>query len=274
MSLSLAQNALWYLEPVICVAIATFMYRRKLHARFPIFFTFQIFNTIYSSVLIGVVQFATYRAYFYAFWSLEPLAVLLSFANIQELFDAMFRNREGLKDFGTMLFRWAIVVMLLMGVLLATANAGAFERHRFISLVLSLERSVQFMMVGLVTFLLAFSNHLGIYRRHPVFGFVTGWGIVSACDLLVYAEKARVRVSPGLLNLVHLGAYDVMLLLWLVYVLMKAPAEVMPNMLLRSQRWNEALLEGPTLDEQSTLLIGIETLVERAMSRSSDTSDS
>ena len=58
-----------------------------------------------------------------------------------------------------------------------------------------------------------------------------------------------------------------MLVLWLIYVLAKVPAEVLPNMLLRSQRWNDALLEEPAAEEQSTLLIGIETLVERAMNR-------
>jgi hypothetical protein len=264
-SLSPINNGLWFLEPALNAAIAVFMYRRKLHSRFPLFFTFQIFHAIFAALMIALMKLAGYRAYFFTFWSLEPLAILLSFANIQELFSAMFRQREGLKDFGTMLFRWAIVVMLLMAVVLATANAGAFERSHFISLVLSLERSVQFMMLGLVMFLLAFSNHLGIHRRHPVFGFIMGWGLVSASELLLYAERARVLFSEDTFNLLHLCAYNTMLGIWLAYVLVKAPAEVLPNMLLRSQRWNEALLEDPELEEQSTLLIGIETIVERAM---------
>jgi hypothetical protein len=267
-SLSHLINALWLLEPTMNIAIAVFMYRRRLHTRFPIFFTFQIFHLAYS-VLLFVASHLSYRTYFFTFWSIEPLAILLSFANIQELFSAMFRQREGLKDFGTMLFRWAMVVMLLMAVVLATANAGAFERSRFISLVLSLERSVQLMMLGLVMFLLAFSNHLGIQPRHPVFGFVMGWGIVSTGELLLYAERSRASFSPEAFNIMHLCAYNAMLVLWLVYVLTKVPAEVLPNMLLRSQRWNDALLEDPALEEQSTLLIGIETLVERAMSRTS-----
>lgn len=254
------------LEPILNIAIAVFMFRRGLHRRFPLFFAFQVFH-IPSWIAEYAAHLISYKAYFFTFWSLEPLVILLSFANIQELFSAMFRQREGLKDFGTMLFRWAIVVMLLMAVVLATANAGAFERSRFISLVLSLERSVQLMMLGLVMFLLAFSNHLGIQPRHPVFGFVMGWGIVSACELLLYAERARIFFSDAGFNLMHLSAYNAMLVVWLFYVVAKAPAEVLPNMLLRSQRWNDALIEEPTLEEQSTLLIGIETLVERAMNR-------
>jgi len=260
-----AKNVLWGLEPILSVAIATFMYRRKLHPRFPLFFTFQLFYIPYW-IAEFVAYRISYRAYFNAFWVLEPFVILLSFANIQELFAAMFRQREGLKDFGAMLFRWAMVVMLLMGVVLATANPGAFERNHFISLVLSLERSVQLMMLGLVIFLIAFSNHLGITSRHPVFGFVAGWGILSSCELLLYAQRSR--FSQNTFNLLHLGAYDTMLLVWLAYVIAKPPREMLPNMLLRSQRWNEALLEEPEPEEEvSTLLIGIETLVERALSR-------
>jgi len=262
-------NVLWGLEPILSVAIATFMYRRKLHSRFPLFFTFQLFYVPYWIADFTANQIS-YRAYFVTFWSLEPIVILLSFANIQELFSAMFRQRDGLKDFGAMLFRWAMVVMLLMGVVLATANAGAFQRNHFISLVLSMERSVQLMMLGLVIFLIAFSNHLGITHRHPVFGFVIGWGILSSCELLLYAQRARIWFSTSTFNLLHLGAYDAMLLVWLGYVMVKPPREVLPNMLLRSQRWNEALLEEPEQEQEeevSTLLIGIETLVERALSR-------
>ncbi|MBV8207682.1 MAG: hypothetical protein JO041_12880 [Acidobacteria bacterium] len=270
MLLSHLNDVLWYVEPALNAAIAAFMYRRKLRSRFPLFFAFQIFHAIHASLLIVLLRFGGYRPYFFVYWSVEPFAILLTFANIYELFEAMFRQREGLKDFGTMLFRWSIFVTLLMAVVLATANAGQFERSRFISLVLSLERSIQFMMVGLVTFLLMFSNHLGIQRRHQVFGFVMGWGIISAADLLLYAERARISFPDEVFNLMHLAVYDAMLVMWLAYVLAKAPLEVLPNMLLRSQRWNDALLEEPTLDEQSTLLIGIETLVERALERTQD----
>src|SRR5437660_7430923 len=123
---SRVQYALWIFEPMLNLAIAGFMYRKKLHLRFPLFFTFQIFHFIYWCLTFGA-SFASYQIYFYTFWSLEPLAILLTFANIHELFGALFRQREGLKDFGTMLFRWAIIVMLLMGVVLATASTN-FDR--------------------------------------------------------------------------------------------------------------------------------------------------
>lgn len=259
---------LWLLQPALNVAVAVFMYRRKLHARFPLFFTFQIFHAAEVGLMIGLAEFSTYRAYFYAFWPLEAVAIVLSFANIHELFNAMFRQREGLRDFGNMLFRWALVVMLLMAIILATANAGEPSQSHYITVVLSLERSLQFMMLGLVLFLLGFSNHLGIRRGHPVFGFVMGWGIVSTVELMLYAERARTLFSDRAFNLLHLAGYDAMLMTWLFYAVAKPAAEVLPNMLLRSQRWSEVLAEkAVSPEEESTLLIGIEALVEQALSR-------
>lgn len=257
------QYALWVAEPLLTVAIATLMYRKRMHRRFPLFFSFQIFHFVYWCLTFAA-SFAHYSTYFYTFWTLEPFVILFTFANIHELFGAMFQQREGLKDFGTMLFRWAIIVMVLMGLVLATTNSN-FDRAHFISVLVSLERSVQLMMIGLLLFLFSFSSHLGITPKHKVFGLITGWGVNYSLELLLYTERARAAFSNQTFNILHLLIYNVMLLVWLGYVLVPEPREVLPNMLLRSQRWNEALRENQAADE-APLLIGIESLVERALS--------
>src|SRR5207248_2054293 len=120
-----------------------------------------------------------YKTYYYTYWCTEPISVLLAFGIIHELFRAMFRHREGLKDFGTILFRWAIVIMILMGLVLASASTGAFERVRFLRVVLSMERSIQLMVLGMLLFLLAFSAHLGVTWRHQIYGITAAWGFDS-----------------------------------------------------------------------------------------------
>ncbi len=60
-------------------------------------------------------------------------------------------------------------------------------------------------------------------------------------------------------------AYDWTLVIWMVFVFMKVPAEAIPNMLLRPQRWNEALLDA-TNPAQEPVLMGIEGIVDRTMS--------
>jgi len=258
------QDALWLLECPLLASCAILMWRSGFYRRMPLFFSYTVLHAVAIAVNYGVAHWGGYALYFYTYWTANTLLHILEFAIIYELFGALFRQREGLKDFGTMLFRWAMVVMLLMGLIVMAASSG-MKIPQYMQAVLSLERSIQLMMVGLVLFLLAFANHLGISRRHKVFGIIVGWGLFSAVELLLYTAHGHIGLSDQVLNYCHLVTLNVMLVIWLAYAAMPEPVEVLPNMLLRSQRWNEALMENAEFQGEPTLLLGIENLVERAM---------
>jgi hypothetical protein len=261
------QDALWLFFPALQTGLVYLMLRGGWHRRMPMFFSYNIFCAIKGLASFFVLHWMGYAPYFYLFFSTEPLVVLLTFANIYELFSAMFKQREGLKDFGTMLFRWAIVVMVLMGAVLTVSSAGR-STDQFIKAVLSLERSIQLIMVGLLLFLIVFCRHLGISRRHRVFGIILGWSVTAAVELTLFVGHTTFNLSRETFNNIHLGVLDVMALIWLFYAVIPEPVEVLPNMLLRSQRWNDALLENPQIESQP-LLHGIESLVDQAMTRNS-----
>src|SRR5258707_12719747 len=61
---------LWMSQPFLKLAIVYFMYRRKLHLRFPIFFSFVIFGIVENLVLY-VVHFGSYATYFYTYWTIS-----------------------------------------------------------------------------------------------------------------------------------------------------------------------------------------------------------
>jgi len=260
------QDALWLVQPALHAGIVFLMWRNGAFRRMPLFFSYNLFNAVLQVVAYVVLHWVGYDAYFYTYWSTTPIGELLAFGIIYELFSTMFRHREGLKDFGSMLFRWAIVVMVLMSALLAASSAG-FGQHQFMQAVMSLERSIQVIMLGLLLFLLIFARHLGITLHHRVFGIVLGWGLASAVELFLYTGRASFHLSQRSFNYLHLGVYDATLIIWVCYAAVKEPAEVLPNMLLRSQRWNEALLEHPQHEQQAPLLHGIESLVDEAMTR-------
>src|SRR5438067_2103546 len=212
------QDALWLLEPVLQAGIVFLMFRSGLFRRFPLFFSYNVFHAALQLVLYGVYHSRLgYEVYFYTFWSASPITLIFAFANVYELFGAMFRQRQGLKDFGTMLFRWAILVMLLMGLVLMASTAG-LETHQFMKIVMSIERSIQLIMVGLLLFLLAFAVHLGVTWRHKAFGIIFGWGLLAAMELVLYTELARIAFYERTFNYVHFVAFNVMLLVWLCYV--------------------------------------------------------
>src|SRR5437868_5694820 len=112
------QDTLWLLQPAFHIALAYLMLRGGWQRRMPMFFAYIVFNAVLAPISYGVLHWGGYERYFYLYWSTAPILELLTFANVYELFGAMFKQREGLKDFGTMLFRWAIVVMVLMAAVL------------------------------------------------------------------------------------------------------------------------------------------------------------
>src|SRR5690349_1052060 len=110
------QDALWLVEFPLFASIAFFLWRSSFYRRMPLFFSYNVFYAVSGAVAYTVFHSGARTVYFYTYWSFTSLLHILEFAIIYELFSALFRQREGLKDFGTMLFRWAIVVMLLMGL--------------------------------------------------------------------------------------------------------------------------------------------------------------
>src|SRR5215467_2778458 len=137
------QDALWLLQVPLFAGIAFLMWRNGYYRRMPLFFSYNVFEALLSAAAYIIYHWpaisphanakAIYSVYFYTFWSGNTLAHILEFAIIYELFGAMFRQREGLRDFGTMLFRWAIVVMLLMGLIL-TASSNGLKIPEFIKM--------------------------------------------------------------------------------------------------------------------------------------------
>jgi hypothetical protein len=242
------------------------MWRRRLHHRFPVFFSYTAFHILITFTLLFLALRHNYRYYFYAFWASAPIMATFNFGIVYEMFHAMFHHREGLKDFGTMLFRWAAVMIVLTGTVLALSSAG-LETHQWMKFILSIDRATQVMMFGLLLFVVLFANHLGIERRHKVFGITVGLGLFAFADLVLATQFTRSWLSASLFNVVHPLIYDLTVFIWLCYMLSPEPLESLPNMLLKSQRWNEELLEVPYPDGQPTLLLGIESLVDRALNK-------
>ena len=59
---------------------------------------------------------------------------VLAFAVLREIFVQIFRPYESLREFGNILFRWAALVLILIGVVMTISSKARF-RHlsRYIS---------------------------------------------------------------------------------------------------------------------------------------------
>ena len=212
------QQVLFLLLPFMKAGVAYCLYRRKLHLRFPLFFSYLVYGAIASGTLYGLQQFASYRTYFYGYWTASALYAMLGFGIVYEIFTGMFRQHQGLRDFGSVLFRWAGVVSILMAITLVVSNPAS-DAHRIMSFILAAERSIGIVLCGLLLFLMLFAAPLGISWKHQLFGIVLGLGSYSCIRFILIAQWVRALFGSTGFNLLDMTAYHFMLVIWLVYAL-------------------------------------------------------
>ena len=263
---AILQNVAWLALPLAKAAVVVLMLRRRLHRAYPLFFSFLAYSGLTSVLLFAVGHLASYRTYFYSYWTTEAVGTLIALGVIYELFTNMFRLHRGLQDFGSILFRWAGVISVLMAFIVIAGTAGA-DPHRVINFVLAMERAVGVTECGLLLLILLMSTHLGITYKHLTFGIAFGLGLDAAVQLLLITQRSHAVFGDHALNVFRMVTYYFVLGVWAAYAAMPQAAATEPNMLLRPQRWNDALLHASNPVHEQTVLLGIEDLVDRALNK-------
>src|SRR5690349_22592376 len=150
---------------LLCVLL---LFRRKLQSQYPFFFSYLVF-----SALGGIIaNYMWYRGgstgpYFFVYWVLTALVDLGAFAVFYELFCAAFKPFAGLRDMAQVVFRWAALALLLVGVVVFCSSAlPSFQRVTLI--VVNMERAICVMQCGMLLFLLMGSSYLGLSKKNIV----------------------------------------------------------------------------------------------------------
>ena len=264
------QLALWVSQPVLQTAVAAVILRRKLFKEFPAFFTYTVVQVLIFCVEYPVFFWfhpTRYFNYFYVYWISAALNVVLSFKIIHEIFLDIFRPYPALKDFGTSLFKWAGIVLILFTVVVVIA--GPRNADPITGSILVVQRCVDLVLCGLVIFLLAFCRSLKVSWQRLSFGIVLGFGTFSSAELLTSAMFSGTFVHSTATNIINMGAFDIGSVTWLMYAIWNRRDKVLP--VLVPQRWDEALtdLRPPQTTEES-LIPMFEHMVDRALSRAQD----
>jgi hypothetical protein len=256
---------LWCVQSLTTLAVAIILWRRKLHKQFPVFFTFLLADIVNFCLIAPALH--NVKLYFIFFWLGAAVNAVLGFKVIHEVFLDVFRPYHTLKDLGTLLFRWAGVVMLLVSVVVAFSNS--LDQGPLIHTVTTLQRSVRIVQCGLILFLLLFSRFLGVSRKQISFGISLGFGLFAWVDLMMYAFNSGGLITQKIFNLIDLSTYIVSILIWLGYSLSRKAVRVTANHL-QTQRWEQGLADIQHPDTSDSLIPMFEGMVERAFSRSSN----
>src|SRR5580693_2493939 len=257
--------ALWLAQPVLQTVIAVAMLRRGQHREFKYFFAYVVMQIVTFAVV-----FTTYRYFpsgvFYASWTSTAISVALGFKVIHEAFLDVFRPFHTLRDLGTVLFKWAGLVMLLVaGVVSVSTNSS--DTAPWVQAITTAQRCVRIIQVGMVLFLLFFARYLGVSRRQYSFGIALGFGCFAMVELSLVASWVGDHLNNLSMGLVNMAAYNCALLVWLTYTLAESPVRAAPANLLRPQRWEQSLTDIHHPLPADSLIPMFEGMVDRALSR-------
>jgi len=257
--------ALWIAHPVLQTGIAAIMFHRGLHRKFKFFFGYILVQIITFAAMFPAM-WHNYSAAFYIFWVCDALSVAFGFGVIHEVFVDVFRAFHTLRDLGTVLFKWAGLVMLLVaGVVSVSTNSS--QVAPWMQAIVTSQRCVRIIQVGMVLFLLFFAHYVGVSRRQHSFGIALGFGSFAVIELVLICSWVGNHLGGAWLSILNMSAYNSTLLVWFGYVALRSPARDASLSLLQPQRWEQSLSDIHHPLPADSLIPMFEGMVDRALSR-------
>ena len=264
------QLVLWIAHPVLQLSVGAAMVRQKLQRTFPVFFAYIVFQILGFCVLFPLNTWGSYQTcyatYFYLYWACSAINLVLGFMIIHEVFLDVFRPYHTLKDLGSVMFKWAALVMLLVAFVVAASNSGK-DMEPILQAITTIQRCVRVAQCGLVLFLMVFSGYLGVSWRQQSFGIALGLGGAAAVELGTLALFAGGPLSQVSVHVFNLVAYNLAILVWFAYVFRESPARTPEASLFAPNRWERSLSDLQSPAQGDSLIPMFESMVDRALSR-------
>lgn len=232
---------LWVATWLGSMGLIAYILKKKLNRDYPIFFLFVVAECA-TDTLNFCLSFGSYPAYYYIYWIGTAITTVLGFAVLHEVFSVVFRPYEGLRSFGSNLFRWSTVVLLMIGAVMALSSPSVIE-NPVTNFIFTIDRSVRLMQCGLVVFLYLFGRQLGLTDSHRVFGISIGFGVTAGVHLSVVTLRSMFTsdLSVYLLNGMNQIAFLAAVVVWTVYMYRREPERRRASVLDQPESWNYAL---------------------------------
>ena len=259
--------ASWLVGPALEIALLTSMIQRKLHVVFPRFFSYILFQIVKSGFLFVIYRYYD-GGYFDAYWTGNAISVLLAVTVMDEILRNLFKQYGGIQNLGSIIFRWACGLLLLLSIVNAFSSQEA-NPDRVVAAVLAFDRSVRVMQCGLFLLLMLLCRFLRHCWRQHVFGIALGFGVFASVELILISIVMHYGDGPGaIVSLANSAAYNAVTLLWIVYFRQQSQSipeiDVAPEL----NALNVVLVSSTHVGDNDFLSMA-EKAVERVLSRSS-----
>ncbi|GAC1433616.1 MAG: hypothetical protein NVS1B11_15690 [Terriglobales bacterium] len=256
---------LWVSQPLLQFLVMGTMLKRKLHRTFPVFFAYIVSQVVTFLLLFPIHLWGGYAMYFYAYWICESISLVIGFMVIHEIFLDVFRTYHTLKDLGSVLFKWASLVMLLVAAVVMAASPTS--KDPFLQSIFTLQRCIQVIQCGLILFLLVFCKYLGVSWRQHSFGISLGFGASAGVELLMVGLLASGHVKAPMVNLADMFSCNASIIVWLGYMAAKSQRREVSGPALMTQRWEQGLTDLRHSGSDDSLIPMFEGMVDRAFSK-------
>ncbi len=232
----------WIASIVLQVMLAVVLLAKKTWQKYPIFSAYVFFGLFEAAVTYAVFQ--KVMVHFYTFWIFEAIGIVLGLAVVREIFTNLFSPHPALRKLATMIFRGAVVGLLVLALGVFYAQFG--DARGFANAVLLAAKATRILEVGLVMFLFLSSGAFGLHWRQNLFGIALGLGTLAAVELVTVSFVGHVSQNTArALSLVRLLSFSMSLLIWMGYLLAPERVTGSADVPKRAQleQWNQAVME-------------------------------
>ena len=274
-AMSISEFALWALFGYL-------FWKRKLHRRFPAMGIYLGLRIISMPPLLAALYVQAqpwgrpyYFVYFFGNWAVYIASAILLMLVCIEVFRSALSGLPGLMKIGIVVFRWAIVVCLVL-----TFSSFTFVHHGLAAvpdIAVALMRSVSILELCLLAFLCLSMNALRLSIRDMAFGIALGFGMMSTNDFVFSILTRRPSAMTASLQIVYEGLILASVGIWIAYCAF--PEAVRKPVMMPANsaifRWNEiASALGHTGTQiavqqpaNSFFLTDVEKVVEKVLTR-------
>ena len=258
--------SIWIGGNVLLTLTAIAALWRKLAKSHPAFFAYLAY--VAGFVWLNLILYYKFggNGYSYGYWISTVGYTVLAFAVLREVFIQIFRPYESLREFGKILFRWAALVLVLIGIVMTLSSKPGSDTMS-VYFLMTIERSIGLMQCGLVIFMLLFAGQLGLTLRHRLFGISIGFGVMASCELMFTTLQAYGTISMVTLSLAKMASEIIAYIIWTSYILAPEPERRQSASLAHAANWNNELTGANYGNSGSAFLPNIVDTVERVLSK-------
>lgn len=241
--MSILLYTLWLLLTSLLSVVVFRVWTRRLHRDYPLFFAYIVAHLTRSLVLFYCYRLGIRETYRHVYLYAEVIDAVLKFGVICELFSSVFRPYDGVRSLVSALLRWASMILLLLGILVA-ASSTSYDADPFLANFFAMERSAEIVQGGLLLLLFALTALLGLKWKQHTFGVALGFGLITSVNLVTFTLRAQLGAGSGdVLSLISSAGYNCALLVWMVTLYarkpIRQPVPYVPHWDVES--WNRAL---------------------------------